>query len=86
LAVGEVGLAGAEVSLELQQQQQQQQGDDAAAGLAAAGLAAGLAAAAADGDEEALLADYSMLPEECWMDVLQRLGVKELCYMSRVSR
>jgi hypothetical protein len=59
LTAGEVRLAGAEVSLELQQQQ---------------------------GDEEAVLADYSMLPEECWMDVLQRLGVKELCYMSRVSR
>jgi hypothetical protein len=83
VVVGEVGLAGAEVSLELQQQQ----GDDAAAGLAA-GLAAAPAAAAAAAvvDEEALFADYSMLPEECWMDVLQRLGVKELCYMSRVSR
>jgi hypothetical protein len=69
-AAGEVGLAGAAVSLELQQQ-----GADAAA-----------AAAGAEGVEELVLADYTMLPEECWMDVLQRLGVKELCYMSRVSR
>jgi hypothetical protein len=30
--------------------------------------------------------DYSSLPEECWMNVLQRLGVRELCYISRVSR
>lgn len=37
-------------------------------------------------EEELALVDYSMLPEECWLDVLQRLGVKELCYMSRVSR
>jgi hypothetical protein len=43
-------------------------------------------AAAAAAEEEVVLADYTMLPEECWMDVLQRLGVKELCYMSRVSR
>jgi hypothetical protein len=67
-AVGEVGFAGAEVGLELQQQQ------------------GGDAAESAEGEEEAVLADYTMLPEECWMDVLQRLGVKELCYMSRVSR
>ncbi|WIA31181.1 hypothetical protein OEZ86_001186 [Tetradesmus obliquus] len=50
----------------------QQQGLDAAAG--------------GEGGEEAALADFSMLPEECWVDVLQRLGVKELCYCSRVSR
>ncbi|KAF6256972.1 Mad3/BUB1 homology region 1-domain-containing protein [Scenedesmus sp. NREL 46B-D3] len=54
----------------------QQQGEDAGR----------TAAAAAEGGEEAVLADYTMLPEECWLDVLQRLGVKELCYMSRVSR
>lgn len=67
---GTVGFAGDAVALELLQQQ----GSDAAA------------AAGGEGGEEAALADFSMLPEECWVDVLTRLGVKELCYCSRVSR
>lgn len=29
--------------------------------------------------------DYSQLPEKCWMDVLQRLGVRELCCAARVN-
>jgi hypothetical protein len=35
--------------------------------------------------EEPVLADYSQLPEKCWMDVLQRLGVRELCCAARVN-
>lgn len=31
------------------------------------------------------LADYSQLPEKCWMDVLQRLGTRELCCAARVN-
>eukprot|EP00775_Hariotina_reticulata_P004959 gene4959-5200_t len=39
------------------------------------------------GEQEVLQpVDYSALPEECWVNVLQRLGVRELCYISRVSR
>lgn len=36
--------------------------------------------------QEPVLADYSMLPEECWLLVLQQLGVRELCVISRVNR
>lgn len=36
--------------------------------------------------EEPAVADYSLLPEECWVLILQQLGVKELCIMSRISR
>lgn len=32
-----------------------------------------------------VLADYSQLPEKCWMDILQRLGVRELCCAARVN-
>lgn len=37
-------------------------------------------------EEENILADYSQLPEECWLLILQQLGVKELCIISRISR
>lgn len=36
--------------------------------------------------QEQVLADYSQLPEECWVLILQQLTVKELCIMSRINR
>jgi hypothetical protein len=36
-------------------------------------------------EEEPVLSDYSVLPEKCWMDILQRLGVRELCCAARVN-
>lgn len=67
--------------------------------LPAGGLAAAMAAVGAGGSavagmpmelqqhllEPEELADYSQLPEKCWMDVLQRLGTRELCCAARVN-
>lgn len=55
-----------------------------------AGAGAGLVAAPADQQqevvvEEVVLADYSQLPEKCWMDILQRLRTRELCCAARVN-
>jgi len=54
----------------------------ALAAVGADGMAVGEEQAAA---EEPVLADYSQLPEKCWMDILQRLGVRELCCAARVN-
>jgi hypothetical protein len=54
-----------------------------------AAVGAGVVAAPAEQQqevvEEPVLADYSQLPEKCWMDILQRLRTRELCCAARVN-
>lgn len=61
-----------------------------AAAMAAVGASGAAAAAAVDQllvqeAEEVVLEDYSQLPEKCWMDILHRLGTRELCCAARVN-
>jgi hypothetical protein len=57
-----------------------------AAGVVVPGVAAAGEVLGQEVDEPVLvLADYSQLPEKCWMDILQRLGVRELCCAARVN-
>jgi hypothetical protein len=58
--------------------------------MAAVGAGEGVVAAPAEQQqevvvEEPVLADYSQLPEKCWMDILQRLRTRELCCAARIS-
>jgi hypothetical protein len=55
-------------------------GQDGDAGAAAAAVEALMVS-----EEPPALADYAELPEECWVDVLHRLGVRELCCAARVN-
>jgi hypothetical protein len=60
-------------------------GSPTSAPAAGAGAAAAAAGAPLLAEEPPALADYSELPEECWVDVLSRVGVRELCCAARVN-